>query len=259
LNGLLQLRAGVRADGRTFLRTCAAEFPVQVTRPRALEPDGRLELIVLLQSGGLLDGDALTVEVHLEPGARLALRTQAATQVHCGASSQLSHVRLEAGAAFSYLPHALVPHAGADFVSRTEIDMDPSARALCAETLSPGRVAFGEEFQYGRVRLQLDAWCGEMRVARERATLVPDPALRVPQFGDWTHVATAYVLGNVGEPLRGVPAGDGAPGDAGNRLAHTARCEVSELARGGWLVRGLARRAEDLDRALAEVGGGFWS
>jgi urease accessory protein UreH len=112
---------------------------------------------------------------------------------------------------------------------------------LVSDSLSPGRVEFGEQFAYARVRLALDAWCGETLIARERAAVRPDAATREAQFGPMTHVATAYVLG------------DGAPSVTSDML------EVSELARGGWFVRGLAQRASDLDRALSELVERWWS
>ena len=242
MKGSLRLRAAVGAEGRTILRECSASYPLQVTRPQR-EANGRVAVLVLLQSGGLLDGDEVTVDVHVEGGARLALRTQAATQVHAGWSMQRLHARVEAGGALSYVPHAVVPHAGADFTSRTLIDLAAGARVLCADTLSPGRVAFGEAFAYTRVRLRLDAWCGEACVARERALVEPDAATHAAQFGDWTHVATAYALGGPDDWRPSIVDG----------------LQASALARGGWLVRGLGRRAADLDRALAALADDWWS
>ena len=241
MKGSLRLRAAVAADGRTVLRECIGSYPLQVTRPQC-EPGGRVSLIVLLQSGGLLDGDELTVDVHVEAGARLALRTQAATQIHAGRSVQTLHARIDASGALSYVPHALVPHAAADFTSSTVLDLADGARVLCAETLSPGRLAFGEQFAYARVRLRLDAWRGEVCLARERALVEPCEATRSAQFGEWTHVATAYALGRDEWRPRAVSG-----------------LESSELARGGWVVRGLGRRAADLDRAIAALASDWWS
>src|SRR5262249_43170116 len=129
------------------------------------------------------------------PGAQLAIRTQAATQVHAGRSRQALRARVGQGAWFSYVPHAVVPHATADYCSTTRVDLAPGARALIAEVLSPGRVEYGERFAYRQVRLNLDVRRGSVAIARERAAIRPDPALIAAQFGPWTHVATAYVLG----------------------------------------------------------------
>jgi urease accessory protein len=219
------------------LAESSAEYPLQVTRARPCA-SGQSEVVVLLQSGGLLDGDAAHIEVAVDSGAKLALRTQAATQVHFGRSQQSIDVRVAARGAFSYVPQAVVPHRGADFLSETHVALESGARALVGEVLSPGRVEFGEVFAYERVRIVLDACMAGRLVARERAVLEPNAALRCAQFGDFSHVATAYVLGHTGRP-------------------HTT-LEASELASGGWFVRGLAQRAADLDDALSDLVEGFW-
>ena len=105
MNGRLILRAGVQ-NGRTVLRESVATFPLQVLRPHAAHCGGGLSLVVLL-SGGLLDGDEASIDVVVEAGARLALRTQAATQVHAGRSRQILHATVGEHACLSYLPHAV--------------------------------------------------------------------------------------------------------------------------------------------------------
>src|SRR5438876_3262163 len=53
-------------------------FPLQVLRPHAAPGGGGGLSLVVLLAGGLLDGDAASIDVVVEAGARLALRTQAA-------------------------------------------------------------------------------------------------------------------------------------------------------------------------------------
>jgi urease accessory protein len=237
LNGSLRLRAVLGPNGRTVLAESSAEYPLQVTRARPCA-SGQSEVVVLLQSGGLLDGDAAHIDVEVDSGAKLALRTQAATQVHRGRSRQSIDVRVAARGAFSYMPQALVPHRGADFLSETHVALDAGACALVGEVLSPGRVEFGELFAYERVQIALDACIAGRLVARERAVLEPNAALRCAQFGPFSHVATAYVLGHTARP-------------------HTS-LETSNLASGGWFMRGLAHRAADLDDPLSELTREFW-
>lgn len=244
LNGLLLLRAGVR-QGRTVLLESRGTYPLQVLRPH-LQPSGRgLSLVILLLSAGLLDGDCLTLEVVVEPGARLALRTQAATQVHAGHSQQYLRATVAQDAWLSYVPHAVVPHADADYHSVTHLSLAAGARALIADALSPGRVQFGEYFAYRQVRLDLDAHCAGTLVARERAIVRTDPALRCAQWGCFSHVASAYLLGPGSPPCL--------PGSAHLRTG------VSELAQGGYLVRALATRATAIDDLLAQLSRHWWS
>jgi urease accessory protein len=238
LNGRLFLRAGVQ-DGRTVLRESVGTFPLQVLRPHAAPGPGGGVALVLLLSGGLLDGDAVSIDVVVEAGARLALRTQAATQVHAGCSRHALHATVGEHAWLSYLPHALVPHADADYHAQTVIEMQSTSRVLLAEALAPGRVRFGEQFAFTRVRLDLDIWRECELVARERAVVRPDPVVQAAQFGAATHTAGVYLLGE-GEPELDFACGE----------ALVAR---TQLARGGWYVRAVANKAAALDEVLKRL------
>jgi urease accessory protein UreH len=115
---------------------------------------------------------------------------------------------------------------------------------LLAESLSPGRVQHGEFFLYTRLQTNLNVWCGSKLVARERARIFPDPALRCAQFGPFTHAAAVYALG---------------PGDA-SCVEDTTGVQLgrSELAHGGWYIRAMAQRAADLDSALEQLSRAWW-
>jgi urease accessory protein len=204
-----------------------------------------LSLIVLLLSGGLLEGDEVAIDVVVEQGARLALRTQAATQVHAGRSRQTLRAAVGADAWFSYLPHAIVPHADADHHATTVVHLEPGARAFVAEALSPGRVQHGEEFLYTQVRLDLDVWCANALIARERALIQPDVLTRHAQFGTSTHSASAYLLGGR-EPVCVDPS-------------DRTHLGMSPLARGGHYVRVLASRATDLESTLGRLHAEWWT
>lgn len=243
MNGSLFLRAGVRT-GRTVLLDCRGTYPLQVLRPHAESAGGGLSLTLLLLSGGLLDGDSACVEVVVERGARLALRTQAATQVHAGHSEQRLIATVAEEGQFSYVPRALVPHAAANHHATVRVSLAAGARTLVGDSLSPGRVQFGERFAYQQVRLDLDVDGAGTRIARERALIRPDAAARRAQWGPFSHVASAYQVGP-GKPPDLVPNDD-------------LRVGTSKLARGGWLVRALAHRATVLDDLLTTLSAQWW-
>jgi urease accessory protein len=239
LNGRLFLRAGVQ-NGRTVLLESCGLYPLQVLRPHAASPaTGGLSVVLLLLSGGLLDGDEVSIDVVVEPGARLALRTQAATQVHAGRSRQTLHASVGEHAWLSYLPQAVVPHADSEYHSQTLIDMQANSRVLLAEALAAGRVQHGEQFAFTQVRLDLDVWRAGELVARERALVRPDRAVQAAQFGAATHTAGVYLLG------RGEPSIE--CGRADTLVGRTP------LASGGWYVRALSNRAAALDDVLQRL------
>ena len=106
------------------------------------------------------------------------------------------------------------------------------------------RITHGEDFAYRQVRLDIDVCCAGKLMARERALVRPDPALRQAQFGDFSHTAGMYVLGQ-GEPP--TPESE-----------DSVRVGVSELAHGGWYVRALANRAADLEASLGRLHARWW-
>jgi urease accessory protein UreH len=243
LNGGLYLRAGVRG-GRTVLLESRGTYPLQVVRPHVESGRGGLSLCLLQLSGGLLDGDRVSIEVVVEQGARLALRTQAATQVHAGRSAQALYASVDDGGWFSYVPQALVPHAMAEHHARTQLDLGRGAHGLIAEALTPGRLRFGEAFAYRQVRLDLDARRAGVLVARERAVIRPEIDPPCARFGRFTHVASAYFLGGTAAPN---------VSDTGGILVGR-----TELAAGGWLVRVVADRAAAIDCLLRRLSTEWW-
>lgn len=236
MNGSLSLRVELLGGESTLTRSECA-FPLQVLRPRRL-PCGGLELVVLTPCGGLLDGDQLRAEVAVESGASLSLRTQAATQVHAGTSGQSWSIAVAEGASFSYLPHALVPHASAVHHVRMHVSMAADARLFLAETVSPGRTHRGELFAYEQFRSDLDVQCDGRLVARERQLLQPSSGLLPAQLGPYAYFGSAYVFG--------VPTPDPVS-------SNEVQLGTSPLASGGACIRALGRRACDVEAALAQL------
>ncbi|HLY67260.1 MAG TPA: urease accessory protein UreD [Chloroflexota bacterium] len=213
-------------------------------RPHRTDGGDWLSLVVLTPSGGLLDGDDLQAEIVVERGARLALRTQAATQLHSGRSSQSWSISLDQGAHLSYLPHPLVPHAGATHYAKVSVAMAGSAHVLLAEAVAPGRAHRGELFAYDELRSDLDVWCDGSLIARERQVLRPRASMLCAHLGPYGYFASAYALGP--ETLRF--------DCASLPISPTVPWGVSELARGGVCMRLLGQRMFDLEQALANLG-----
>ncbi|HEY8693081.1 MAG TPA: urease accessory protein UreD [Chloroflexota bacterium] len=191
MKGELFLRAGV-VRGRPALIESRAAFPLQIVRPRYWESSGTLAVTILTPCGGLLDGDELSIEVVVDEGASLHLAAQAATQVHSGVTAQTMSVQIGPGAAFSYVPHELVPHAGANHHSRSRVAMAPDSRLFWSELIAPGRLHRDESFAYEQLRSTLDVHSDRGLVARERQLLRPSEMDTQLRLGGYSHFATGY-------------------------------------------------------------------
>ena len=57
-------------------------------------------------------------------------------------------IALGEGAALEYVPHHLIPHAGAALEQRLHVDLGPGSRLIVYDALSLGRVARGERWAF---------------------------------------------------------------------------------------------------------------
>ena len=170
--------------GTTRLARLFQKAPLRVLMPRPAP--GEPPCAVLLNtSGGIVGGDALKVEVHLEAGAAAVVTTQAAEKAYrsAGADATLD-VALELGDAawLEWLPQETILFDGARLRRRLRIDATAQARLLAIDMLVFGRRARGERFQNGflydcwevRIGRRL-AWADALRLAPEPGALLDAP------------------------------------------------------------------------------------
>jgi urease accessory protein len=175
LNGHLHLRCENRADGVPYIAHQSFSAPVHLGKSHLEE--GHLVLSIVNPTAGFFDGDVLTSEVQVAAGARLVLSTPSASRVYrtrSGAAAvSFQKFQVDEDASLEWIPEPFIPHAGARYVQRTEIDLHPTASLLFFEWIAPGRVAMGESFAYQHLRWELDLQLAGKLVARERYDLTP--------------------------------------------------------------------------------------
>ena len=177
----LAVRAG---GGVTRLAGLHQRDPLSLRLPRPGRGD-ILEACLITTSGGLVGGDRLTVEVDVQPGARLRAYPQAAEKVYrsLGADSRVT-VTLNAAAEtwLEWLPQETILFDGARLRRRTELRLAPGARVLAGEFLVFGRRASGERLSSGLIH---DAW-------------------RVRRGGDLVWADALHLEGDLARPLASI-------------------------------------------------------
>jgi len=117
-------------------------------------------------AAGPLGGDDLTVRIEVRAGARLVVRTVAATLAQPGASGARSRTRISArvaaGASLEWLPEPIVAVAGCHHTVESIVELEAGARVIWREELVGGRH---------------DEECGDLRLFTS-ATLAGSPLLR---------------------------------------------------------------------------------
>ena len=161
-------RSSSAASASRFARRCRSTS----TRRR------RTWRIVYVQNptGGVFAGDRLELAVTAESGARLHLTTQSATKLYRSEGEQarqLVQFTLAPGAYVEHVPDSLIPQGGSRFLQRVLVDLDETATFVGAETIAPGRRAFGERFAYEFLELSTEVRCGGRELFVERLRFEP--------------------------------------------------------------------------------------
>ena len=150
------LRLGFEKRGeRSVLVDLQRRAPLLVQR--ALYWDEQMPdmpcVFIMSSSGGILQGDRVTIEIALSAGAEAHVTTQAATKIHemdTNYATQIQDIVLGEHAYLEYLPDPIIPFKHSRFVSKTRLSVDASATLLYSEILMPGRKYYenGEIFEY---------------------------------------------------------------------------------------------------------------
>jgi urease accessory protein len=201
LSGHLRLRCDCRADGVPYISMQDFRAPIHLSKSHL--DHGCCVLSIVNPTAGFFDGDVLSSNVEVGAGAKLVLSTPAASRVYRTRSGKaaVSHQRfvVAENGFLEWIPEPFIPHAGARYVQKTEIDLDPSADLLFFDWISPGRVAMGELFDYQQLRWEFDLSLSGRLVARERYQLSPEDhsleALRV-RFPA-AHYVSIYAAGRM--------------------------------------------------------------
>jgi urease accessory protein len=233
-------RAAVAAErgpgGRTRVTRLRSDGPLAL-RESGGESGGAVYLIGA--GAGPLGGDDLELSIDVGPGARLEIRSAAASLVlpGRGAPSRLSvRARVGAGGSLLFAPEPAIAAAGCDHRAYAEVTLDARAEVVWREEILLGR--HGE--CPGRYVSRLDATTCGVPLLRHELRL-DDDAPSAAVLGDATAVGTVLL------------AGDGAPAEP----YAEAGLAVLPLAAPGVLVTALAPDAvclrERLDRGQAAV------
>jgi urease accessory protein len=140
-----------RTGQRTVLQDCYFQVPLQVLRPLYLDDVGTAYIYLVSPCGGVVGGDAYTVTVVVEAGARACLTTPSATKLYAAPGAparQRLDLTLQAGAVLEYLPEQIIPFAQAAFHQHTRVRLGAGACLVWMEIVAPGRLARGETFAY---------------------------------------------------------------------------------------------------------------
>ena len=148
----------VRRGEATRLAHLFQRAPCRVLMPNS-EAGDPPQAVLLTTSGGLADGDRITLSLSVGPQAMATITTQAAEKIYRArdvAPARLrARVAVASGAYLEWLPQETILFDGARFDRRTTAEVAPGGRLLACEMVAFGRAASGEHFTRGLLH---DAW-----------------------------------------------------------------------------------------------------
>jgi urease accessory protein len=233
----------VRADAAgSAVHRARPAGPLRLLCPR--RPGGVAWIVAGNLGGGLVDGDDLALEVTVERAATCVVTTQASTKVYRGRTRQRTAVRVDEDAAVIVAPDPVVPFRDARFAQTTSIELAAGASLVLVDTVTAGRVAYGERWSAARIDSAL-----EVAIAGEPG-LIDRIVLERSETGGGDPDGRAGGAG--GSASRGID------GDAGLRLqrfAALATCVLVGPRAAGPAARALARLTRPAPRAPVIVVG----
>lgn len=141
-----------RVGGRTELAVAQASSPIRFVRPTFPGAHAAAVCIVTL-GAGLVDGDAIALDVEVERGATLVLFTQASTKVFRGRASQA--IRADVRGTLIALPDPVAPFAGAAYEQRVDVSLHgDEAACVVLDGVTSGRPAYGDRWAFERIDLR---------------------------------------------------------------------------------------------------------
>ncbi len=141
-----------RVGARTELAVSRASSPVRLLRP-SFDGATAAAVCVVTLGAGLVDGDALSIDVEVERGATLVLFTQASTKVFRGHATQA--LRADVRGTFVALPDPVAPFAGASYEQRVDVSLvGDEAACVLLDGMTSGRPAYGDRWAFDRVDLR---------------------------------------------------------------------------------------------------------
>jgi urease accessory protein len=162
----------VRAGARTH---CASRHrgPLRLQKPLYPEGDACCHAVVIHPPGGIAGGDALTLDVTVEPDAHGLVTTPGAAKWYKAngrAASQNLHLAVDG--LLEWLPQEAIVFDGAEARSSIDIELGPAGAMIGWDIVALGRRASGERFTRGcyaqSIRLRLDGrllWHERTRLA----------------------------------------------------------------------------------------------
>lgn len=137
------------------------QAPLKVQRPFYPEDAKICHSVILHTAGGVVGGDRLSSNIHLQTNAQALITTAAASKIYGTNGLQARQnidIQVDAGACLEWLPQETIVFNGAIYRQDLRVELAPGGSWLGWEITRFGRTARGEKFLQGEWRSHTEIW-----------------------------------------------------------------------------------------------------
>lgn len=205
-NGLIKIQLATSKNSKTVIKNLQTKAPFLIQK--AMYPDSNLpntaHIYLMSSAGGILQGDNLKIDIVAGKNTSTHITTQAATKIYKmenGYASQHIDISLEEGSYLEFIPNQIIPYKSSRFYQEVNLKISKNSLAIYSETISAGRMAYGEKFDF-------DLYFLRMNVVDENNNLLFSDIMNMQPtknktfeslFGNKTILSTMYIITNSNE------------------------------------------------------------
>jgi urease accessory protein len=184
-----------RSGGRTVVTRAFAASPLRLLTPR-IEGEAAWAFTTSL-GGGLVDGDALRLDIAVAPAALALVTTQASTKVYRSphGCAQQTTADVGAHAALALVPDPTTCFSGARYMQSTRVRLAGGASLVFLDAVTAGRSARGERWAFDRHASRVEIEADGVPLVRDALLLDTAHGPLLPRLGRFDVLATIVVLG----------------------------------------------------------------
>ncbi|MEH2227455.1 urease accessory protein UreD [Nostoc sp.] len=148
-------------QGATQLIYNHQQAPLKVQRPFYPEGEKVCHSVILHTAGGMVGGDRLSSNIHLQPQTQALITTAAASKIYRSNGLQARQnieIQVDAGACLEWLPQETILFNDAIYRQDLRVELATGGSWLGWEITRFGRTARGEKFLQGEWRSHTEIW-----------------------------------------------------------------------------------------------------
>ena len=185
---------------KTAISKLRTKAPLLVQK--ALYPDtglpGMAHVYLMSSAGGILHGDRIEIDIAAGSNTASRITTQAATKIYKmdrGYAAQNVAISAHDTSYLEFVPYQLIPFKSSRFCQQVDVQLGQNSTVVYSETVSAGRTASGENFDFDICFLKLTARDGKGRILfADAARMEPGKEDLERLFGGRTLWSMIYVI-----------------------------------------------------------------